>query len=690
MTDVPFDQVDDDLRAAVLAAGRSADPAFRADLRARLASQDAHIVRRSAPDTGRRWWAVAAAAAAVVVLAAVLVLADRTSEEIGPATDPDPGASVPVDNLITALAGDVWVAVDFPRAVDLPVLRFKVGMTRPEVVLVHGNWDCNDLSGEIELDGATVARSDLMQSAMDCGYDDPPVALPSVGASMTISGATLTIREPGAVTEYTALGSLAVADPTELDGAWLLGDDAFTITDGVVSPDAPDTIGYIARLRERLAASGVAAWLIDGGLIVDMGGQPGWIWRLERAEPAPPPALVDQLVGRTWVGVDGDWRTAAPTLAFDSLDREPGLLGVATDDGCNAGSGTFRLDGAVVVDADVMGTEIGCEHEVAGITGGSTLAVTGGVLTVRYEPLGLVTTYVALDALEVVPAPDLTGNWRAHGVWVSVGIDGTLAVADAPPAGDASRGLDAAAIRGTLAAGPAEAWRLRDGWIIGSPSGGFVQLVPEVVPAAPEPDDGETAEGWISTALPGPGGEPIITTGTARHIVEVAGRRLILGTEPSACCSSLLAWVDDGDGVWRWIDLDDQFGMSTDEPALLTHGPLDVESNGALAVAVGAIQTTDGDTLASEPLIWVVERSGRVGGDRRARTRAAHQHRPQFAGMDCRRHGRRPRCRARLGRRPHVEPRGHARLRCSRRLSGTARRQHERRGVRDRIGRHPP
>lgn len=187
-------------------------------------------------------------------------------------------------------------------------------------------------------------------------------------------------------------------------------------------------------------------------------------------EPPTVPALLDELVGRTWVGVDGPWRTTSPTLGFDSLNREPGLLGVVIDTGCNRGGGTFRLDGARMLASEVIVEAAGCEHEVAYLVDGTTLAVDDGVLTViSTSGPTITTTYVALDSLEAVHSPDLAGDWLANGTPLT--IQGTSVTASDDP----YRLADL--VETALADEPSEAFRHGDGWLVQLPRGS-VRLEP--------------------------------------------------------------------------------------------------------------------------------------------------------------------------------------------------------------------
>ena len=201
-----------------------------------------------------------------------------------------------------------------------------------------------------------------------------------------------------------------------------------------------------------------------------------------RLDPATVPGgatLLDQLVGRTWVGVDGPWATTSPTLVFDSLNREPGVSALSIDDGCNSGGGTFRLDGDTIVASEITVEQRGCAHEIAHLTDGTTLAVTDGVLTVTGGPT---TTFVALDSLEAA-SPSLDGTWLVGGATVSIAGDrGHLGRRDARPG---RRGEPDRRARRSRSPAPVEAWRYGDGWIVRG-ADHYVQLTPADPPVAGE------------------------------------------------------------------------------------------------------------------------------------------------------------------------------------------------------------
>lgn len=183
--------------------------------------------------------------------------------------------------------------------------------------------------------------------------------------------------------------------------------------------------------------------------------------------------LLNELVARTWIGVDGPWRTTSPTLVFDSLNREPGLNAVAIDTGCNRGDGTFRLDGDRMITTQITVEEAGCDHEVTHLTEGTTLAVDDGVLTVTSASAGstLTTTYVAVDALADVAPADVSGDWLANGTPITV--DGPRVTSSSD---EVVGVLDV--VRAAVAGESAAVYRYRDdGWIV-AVDGKFVQLAP--------------------------------------------------------------------------------------------------------------------------------------------------------------------------------------------------------------------
>ncbi len=470
---------DDDVRTLVRAAGAPAGIDFRADLRARLAAAidgDVELEPRRPGRSTPGWFPAAAAAAVLALLVGAIVLLAR-----GPAPDAPPVADGTAEaDLIGRLVGPTWVAVDVDRGVELPSLAFKIGATRPEVLIVSGNADCNDMSGELQLDGDTVARADLMSSAMGCPYDNI-VALPATGATLRIVGSVLSITNGTVVTEYVAIDTLPLAPLAALDGTWRVGADTVTIANGrpVQGETLPRTLFMILDGQPSV-------WMVERGLLVrgpaDSG--PSGFFRLDRVTTPPSttapsttaPNPLDQIVGRIWVGVDGPWRTASPTLVFDSLDRAPGLWAVSAFDGCNAGSVTFGLEVDTMVATEGGLPEAACEHTVAGLADGTTLALDGGTLTVA---AGAVTTmYVALDSLARVDGPVLDGAWVIAGAEFSI-------TGDSAQTAQGSEDL-AGAVGRAIAAEPVEAWPYGLGWILGT-GDAYLQLLPSDLPYGVDP-----------------------------------------------------------------------------------------------------------------------------------------------------------------------------------------------------------
>jgi heat shock protein HslJ len=485
MTDTP-DLHDDDLRTLVRSAGAPAGIDFRADLRARLAATIDGDVELEPSRPGRStpaWFTAAAAAAVLALLVGAIVLLAR-----GPTPDAPPVADgSPETDLTSRLVGPTWVAIDVDRGIDLPTMAFRVGTTRPEVILVSGNADCNDLRGELDLDGDTVARADLIQTAAGCPYDDGAVALPVTGATLRIEGSVLTITNGAVATQYVAVETLPLAPLAALDGTWRVGTETVEIVGGRLEGGPTLGSSNIALLLQGEPTIQVIDddRLLLGGGRTELG--PGRFVRLDRVITPPSTTTptsttvaspLDEIIGRIWVGVDRPWRTASPTLVFDSLDRAPGLWGVSAFDGCNAGSITFRLDGGTMAAVEGGLTEAACEpeHTVAGLTNGTTLALDGSTLTVSDGTI--TTTYVALDSLPRVPDPELDGTWVIAGAEFSI-------TGDSAQTAQGSEDLTAAVGRG-IAAEPIEAWPYDLGWILGT-GDAYLQLLPSDLPYGVDP-----------------------------------------------------------------------------------------------------------------------------------------------------------------------------------------------------------
>ena len=282
----------------------------------------------------------------------------------------------------------------------------------------------------------------------------------------------LTVSDGGGSTAFTAIQSLRVVAGSQLDGEWQFPNGSLTIADGQVSSPA-NVDGTAIDLTRALAVGTAEVWAYGDSLVFRT--PTTGFRRLDPASVATGTALLDQLVGRTWVGVDGPWATTSPTLVFDSLNREPGLSALSIDDGCNSGGGTFRLDGDTIVASEIAVEQRGCAHEIAHLTVGTTLAVSDGVLTVTGGPT---TTFVSLDSLESA-SPSLDGTWRVGGATVT--IAGSEIAADATSDPDATvRPIDVLVVAVT---GLVEAWRYGDGWIVRG-ADHFVQLAPVDPPAA--------------------------------------------------------------------------------------------------------------------------------------------------------------------------------------------------------------
>jgi heat shock protein HslJ len=387
-------------------------------------------------------------------------------------------------------------------------------------LLARGSDGC----GEFSVTGAAVPSGvDVgeVRFGTPCAVELPGDRrfAPAAGTPITVDGSEVTaVDEAGRTGRYVAVGELDEAlvsdllDPTTGTGAWSVDGITLEFTgppgvgvlrvgscertwafgvDGDTTPGfgplvvegdpilgcaAPDSGHDAAELTRILSLTpGTGAEIrLDGVdtayLVRDVA-----VVRLTRlGSIAPSPgeaALVDQLVGRTWVGVDGPWRTTSPTLLFDSLDREPGLLGVVVDNGCNRGDGTFRLDGDRMIASEIAIEEAGCDHEVAYLVDGTTLAVDDGVLTVTSTSgPTITTTYVALDSVDAIRSPDLTGDWSANGIPITIAGTEVTAAPDAPTE-------IIVALRSALDDEPLEALRRDDGWIVRSASGS-VQLEP--------------------------------------------------------------------------------------------------------------------------------------------------------------------------------------------------------------------
>lgn len=472
MTDTR-DLPDDDVRAAVRAAGTPITADARADLRARLAAAiDGDVaLEPTGPVRGRPAWLPLLAAAAVVglVVGAIALIARQRDADVVPTTD-----------LTSQLVGRTWVVLDGVPPGDLPTIVMKVGADRPDVIVLTGHDGCADVQGEFRLDGSTVVEAVITRNLVPC--TDEPVTIPVDGATLTVEGDWLTVTSGDDAVPYRAIESLPTVPLDGLDGRWRSGSEQFAIAGGRVTTPVP--VGTATEIDRALADGALAAWAWDDVVVVRT---PTTGFRLlEPVVETTPTTLLDELVGRTWVGVAGTWRTEAPTVTFDSLNREPGLSAVSFDDGCNTGESTFVLDGAVMTDVQAGATTAGCGHEVAGFADGTNLAVTDGVLAVT-DTDGLTTFYVALDSLEPVPASELEtsldGVWEYGGATFS--IDGDM-IQSSNTTEDLI-GLVGRFVRGESI----EAWRYEDGLVVGNGEG-YLPLVRSDLPY---------------------GGSPVVTTG---------------------------------------------------------------------------------------------------------------------------------------------------------------------------------
>lgn len=123
-------------------------------------------------------------------------------------------------------------------------------------------------------------------------------------------------------------------------------------------------------------------------------------------------ALVDAIVDRTWVSLDGPARSAVVRF-----ERAGDALVVDADDGCDAhvDAATVRLTGGVVSGLDLGADDGVCNWEPAVIpTPGVALAADGSELVLT-DPAGRSTTYVALESLERSTADLTDGTWDVVG-----------------------------------------------------------------------------------------------------------------------------------------------------------------------------------------------------------------------------------------------------------------------------------
>ena len=461
MTDSRYD-VGDDVRDTVLAAGLPPDATFTADLRARLAavaSGDIELEPRRA-DRSRPWVPFVAAAAVVALVVGAIALIARER-------DPD---VVPASDLRVALVGSTWVALDADTGAELPTLEMKIGTTRPDVLILRGTDGCTEHSGEFRLDGSTVVDATIVTELVPCATS---AVMPHDGATVSIADDVLTVTDDGGSAAFTAIESLPVVTGSQLDGEWAYANGSLTIADGQVTTPA-DVDGTAIDLTRALAVGSAEAWAYGDSLVFRT---PTTGFR--RLDPATVPGgatLLDQLVGRTWVGVDGPWATTSPTLVFDSLNREPGLSALTIDDGCNSGGGSFRLAGDMIVASEIAVEARGCAHEIAHLTDGTTLAVTDAVLTVTGGPT---TTFVALDSLEAA-APSLDGTWLVGDATFSIAGD---QVTSADATSDPDTAVQPIDVLSAAVGATVEAWRYGDGWIVHG-ADHYVQVAPAGPPAA--------------------------------------------------------------------------------------------------------------------------------------------------------------------------------------------------------------
>jgi hypothetical protein len=173
---------------------------------------------------------------------------------------------------------------------------------------------------------------------------------------------------------------------------------------------AADTGHRSSRAMVALAAALV---LVVGGLVVlsQRAVAPG-----VTGDPVAGGALVDALVGRTWVSIDHGG-TRVPHLQLDA--GEGGQVAVVSYDGCNRGEGTFRLDGNLVAESMIMSTLAGCggENDATAIFPGTRFDLLEGVLTVTNADSSVPSTrYIELSSMSPITPAEMVGTFTI-GVW---------------------------------------------------------------------------------------------------------------------------------------------------------------------------------------------------------------------------------------------------------------------------------
>lgn len=170
-----------------------------------------------------RLWTQVAAAVIVLALIGGLAAIVRMRDTGAPAD----GDALSGTELADAIVNRVWVAIDYPLP-QLPALRFSDGEGSAGLV-VDGNDGCNSLFGQFQLDGTTVAASQVGSTAMACST--PRIAGMWDGTMMALDGGTLTVTDPtGTSTRWLPVDALSPIAPDELVGTYTMGTTPVTVT----------------------------------------------------------------------------------------------------------------------------------------------------------------------------------------------------------------------------------------------------------------------------------------------------------------------------------------------------------------------------------------------------------------------------------------------------------------------------
>lgn len=342
-----------------------------------------------------------------------------------------PGVSTPEaaplsdQELLNGIVGHTWTGLEYvvPR---LPTLTFVSLDSRPGVVAVQQNDGCWHGSGEISIDGHTVATSTIEDQPGDC--DPPGVGVLLAGTELSIVDGSLVVSNGARSAEYAALDLLPAPVAADVVGTWLFDGTPFvTLTETTATIDGcaptswtlqagrPQAIfsdatqiasceaSVDAAIPRALASSftSTASTVrrFEDHLLIEAEGN---VYRLDRQTEAlvTDQDLLDALVGRTWVATE--WSgSRLPTITFDTVDGAPDQYRIEGFDGCNDYGGTIVLDSDVVANAiHEQRAGVDCAGSYFELGTGARIALAADQVT--FNDGGADKHFVPIDALPAI------------------------------------------------------------------------------------------------------------------------------------------------------------------------------------------------------------------------------------------------------------------------------------------------